>query len=219
MSHTIERPTAPRLQPTAPTPGPAPESVSASPSAPDRRGQPVISPAETHAVEVYDTYNGVLEHLPGVRGVSADQAGLHIQAKSKASAKLLGDLLEHSIRGVPVSIQETPGEAKPPVSHPRHSTPGAKPGHKDGTTPRVQLSPAERVEKRYGKILRGLPHVVGVERGEDTTSRVPGQSPHQSIVIVTDTPQSIPFLDDLLEDSLNGVLVQFEPRQSAPAGA
>lgn len=149
--------------------------------------------------QVMQTYHDTLSHLPGVSDVSLQEDGLHLKTRSARDSKFLDALLEDSISGVVVHfdapapaavIKKPAGSAKSQVHHPRPSQ------------PRPVLSASEKAVQRFGKALRAIPHIT------DVTANPTGS---QQVVIHVDHATSVQFLDDLLEDKLNGVIVQFVP--------
>jgi hypothetical protein len=147
----------------------------------------------TPAGAVLGTYKNTLLALPGVNGVTVQKDGLHIATRSESASRLLDGMLEDTIDGVAVHFDAAPAAPKPPQA--------AKPkptGPKKPTPPKPPLSPAEKAVRRYGKALAHVDHVTGVRAQDD------------HVVLSVDQKSSIPFVDTLVEDSINGVLVQFE---------
>lgn len=147
-------------------------------------------------------YGNALRALPGVTDITVKKDGLHVATRSPRDSKFLDGLLEDSIQGVEVHFDAAPVKPKAPkqadseASIPKVKN-RLKPGKK--ASPRPQLSPSEKAVKRYGKALAHIPHVTGVTADSNG-----------SVVVHVDEKKSIGFVDDLVEDKLNGVLVQFE---------
>lgn len=156
-------------------------------------------------VSAMNSYKETLEKMPGVTGVTAAEDGMHIATRSERDSKFLDSLLEDSINGVAIHFDAAPAAPKKPQA-PKHKHPGSKP--KKPSQPKPELSASEKIAKRYGKALSMIPHVTGI------TPDVAGDR----LMVHVDDKASIGFVDNLVEDSLNGIIVQFDVAPPPVAG-
>ena len=200
-------------------------SAPAGGSAPSHRPSPGTGrTSSSTANRVLAQYGASLEKLPGVVRVAAGKEGLVIETTSKARSKTLDALLEDSIGWLPVHFKEREGAPKPPThaTHPRAKDPAGKTDGREPAPPRPHLSAAEKVAKRYSKIIASLPHVVGVAaapyKSVGSSKEGGGSGLAETIIVKVDRPEAVRALDGMLEDTINGVFVQFEPASSLQPG-
>jgi len=172
-----------------------------------------IPPSLRNAQHVKALYGNAIMGLPGVNGVGLGAGTLVVNAESKSAAKKLDNLLEDAIDGVPVTIKNV-GVIRPQTPA-AMTTEAAAEAKAQAEAAQFHLADPGKVLRKYGAAIETLPGVVGVNvEAVRLGPMLPAQQ--DMLVVRTATPSEIGFLDNLLEDEIEGVPVKFIAVQPNP---